>query len=102
MRGSSPPVTVAENSHYMDESEHWEAGTFATLEEAIAKAKQIVETSLDKAFKVGGGDKELYEHYVRWGDDPFIKVIDGPQDGVSFLARDYAKERCAARTNAPG
>ncbi len=95
-------VIVAENSHYMDESEHWEAGTFDTFEEAIAKAKQIVETSLEEAVKAGGGEREFYEHYVRWGDDPFIKVIDGPQDGISFSAWDYAKERCAARARASG
>jgi hypothetical protein len=94
-------VIVAENSHYMDEKEHWEAGTFATLEEAVAKAKQIVDTSLDEALAAGGSEKEFYEHYVRWGDDPFIRVIDGQQDGVNFSAWDYAKERCAELTKKP-
>jgi hypothetical protein len=57
-------VIVAENAHYMGESEHWDAGSFDTLEEAIAKAKQIVDMSLDEAFGAGGWGEAVYEHYV--------------------------------------
>jgi hypothetical protein len=32
---------------------------------------------------------------MRFGDDPFIKVIDRLQDDVRFSAWAYAEERCA-------
>lgn len=89
-------VIVAENASFMDESEHWAAGSFDTLEEAIAEAKKLVDISLAEAFKAGGSEKEYFEHYVRWGFDPFIKATGELQDGVNFSARDYAKERCSA------
>ncbi len=95
-------VIVAENSHYMDEKQYWVAGSFDALEEAVAMAKQIVDTSLEEAFKAGGSEKEFYEHYLRWRFDPFIKAIDGPQDGVSFSAWNYAKERCSSMGKKPG
>lgn len=94
-------VIIAENSHYMNEKEYRDAGSFDTLEEAVATAKQIVDASLEEAFKAGGSERECYEHYMRWGDDPFIKAIDGPQDGVNFSAWDYAKARCSAKAIEP-
>ena len=92
-------VIVAENSHFMDEDEQWSAGSFGTFEEAVTKAKQIVDTSIDEAFKAGGTESEIYEHYARWGRDPFIVAVDEPQEGATFSARDYAKERCSAMAN---
>ena len=62
---------VAENSHFMDEKANRDGGSFDTLEEAVAKAMQIVDNSLMEAFAAGGSEKEFYEHYMRWGDDPF-------------------------------
>ncbi len=89
-------VIVADNFHFMDEKEQWVAGSFDTLEEAVAKAKWLVDISLAEAVKTGGSEKEIYEHYKLWGDDPFIQAIDELQEGVRFSAWDYAKERCAA------
>jgi hypothetical protein len=89
-------VIVAENARYMDEKEQWTAGSFDTLKEAVSEAKKLVDISLAEAFKAGSSEAEFFEHYVRWGCDPFIKAAGELQDGVSFSAWDYAKERCAA------
>jgi hypothetical protein len=39
-------VIVDDNFHYMDESERYEHGVFATAEEAIAACKRIVDEDL--------------------------------------------------------
>ena len=91
-------VIVADNFHYMDESENYVHGTFATLEEAIAAAKRIVDEYLASAYKPGLSAAELYHSYVNFGEDPYI-AAEG-QSGVLFSAWDYARERCAEMCSA--
>jgi len=39
--------------------------------------------------------ENLYDHYVMFGDDPFIVVSGGGKEpGDGFSAWDYAQERC--------
>ena len=85
-------VIVAENSHYMDESENYELGTFDTLDGAIAASKRIVDEYLTSSYRTGVTAKELFENYVRFGEDPYI--VASEVEGVPFSAWDYAKQRC--------
>lgn len=87
-------VVVADNFHYMDESEHYTHGQFELLEEAIAAARAIVDRCLDEAYKPGITADELYATYTMFGDDPFIR---GAAAGVPFSAWTYAKQRCVER-----
>jgi hypothetical protein len=84
-------VIVADNFHYMDESENYELGTFASLELAIEAAKRIVDDYLVSAYTTGMSAAELYDSYVNFGEDPYI--FAERSCGV-FSAWDYARERC--------
>jgi hypothetical protein len=90
-------VLVADNFHYMDESEIYTKGSYATLEMALVICKQIVLESLIHLAKPGMSGDEVYKQYVMFGDDPFII---GPREGVLFSAWSYAKQVCD-RHNAP-
>ena len=85
-------VIVDDNYHYMDESERYLHGEFATLEAAVAAARQIVDDYLESAYKAGMGGDELMASYAMFGEDPFITAPDAT--GVLFSARDYARQRC--------
>jgi hypothetical protein len=96
--GSSDParpfaVVIADNFHYMDESENYEHGKFETLEAAIAAAKRIVDEFLVSAMQPGITADALYSQYTSLGDDPYITGSKEP--GVPFSAWDYAKSRCS-------
>jgi len=46
-------LIVADNFHYMDESENYEYGTFGSFELAVAAAKRIVDEYLATAHTPG-------------------------------------------------
>ncbi len=79
-------VYVDDNFHYMDESERYLNGKYETEEEALSVCKKIVDDYLIKAYKPEMTAKQLYESYVNFGEDPFIK-------GGSFRAWSYAEKR---------
>jgi hypothetical protein len=85
-------VLVDDNFHYMDETERYELGTFATLEAAIQAAKEVVDACLASEHQPGMTASQLYEQYQMFGDDPFIL---GPERGkITFSAWEYARECC--------
>ena len=86
-------VLVSENSHYMDEGERYEHGTFASADEALAAAKKIVDDFLLNAHKPAMSAQDLFKHYTMFGEDPFIVSAGGTR--VEFSAWNYARERCA-------
>jgi hypothetical protein len=92
-------VLVDDNFDFMDEEDRWELGTFATAEEAFAACRALVDKHLMEHVKPGMAAAELYDHYVEFGDDPFIVTTPGTPS-VKFSAWDYAKQRaeeiCAA------
>lgn len=88
-------VTVDDNFHYQ-EGDQREQGTYDTLEQAIAVCRAIVDKSLAEEYRPGISAEALYDRYVSFGDDPFIVVIEGVDDGAEFSAWSYAKERCRA------
>jgi len=77
-------VRVWDNFHYMQESEAYNAGEFATYEEAVAAAKVIVERSMAEF-------KNRLEEWLMFGDDPGIICPEGTNH-PTFSARDYARE----------
>lgn len=81
-------VIVADNYHYMDESESYTADTYATLEEAIAKCKEIVDEYLYSAYQQNMTSEELYGSYKSFGEDPYINAES------TFSAWKYAKQKC--------
>jgi hypothetical protein len=94
-------VMVADNFHYMDESEQYRLGEYASAEEAIARCRQIVDEFLDGAQKSEGGASaaELWKSYSMFGEDPFILARDVPP--VEFSAWTYARARCEERCGGP-
>ena len=85
-------VVVADNYHYMDESENYEHGTFNSLDLAIEEAKRIVDEYLVSVFIQGMSAAELYHSYTSFGADPYIVAKE--ITGVPFSAFAYARERC--------
>lgn len=86
-------VIVADNFHYMDESESYALGTFHSLGEAIHAAKEVVDEYLASALQPGMSASDLYESYVSFGEDPWIRSPDHAGK-VLFSGWDYARERC--------
>ncbi len=86
-------VFVDDNFHYMDESERYALGEYATLEEAIEVCKKIVDEYLMSALKPGMTAQELNFSYTSFGEDPFIIANPLAHSGVLFSAWDYARQR---------
>ena len=93
MRARRKPYTVFvdDNFHYMDESERYTLGHFATYEKAVAAAKRIVDKFLAAQHKRGMSAEELLKKYKTFGQDPYI-VPNDREPG--FSAWTYAEERC--------
>lgn len=87
-------VMVDDNFHYMDESERYQLGEFATLDAAIAAARKVVDECLESAYTPGMGADELMAGYCQFGEDPFIVAVSEDSAGVPFSGRDYARLRC--------
>ena len=86
-------VLVDDNFHLYDESERDSAGAYRSYEEAIRAAKDIVDRSLRHLYRSGMSADELYDDYMDFGDDPFIR----PDEGSSpFSAWRYAEGRAAS------
>ena len=84
-------VFVDDNFHYMDEHKSCMLGEFEAAEEAVAKAKEIVDEFLSHAYQKGMTAQQLYERYTSFGEDPYI--VGGPPEST-FSAWSYAKEKC--------
>jgi hypothetical protein len=85
-------VMVDDNFHYMDESERWELGVFASAEAALEACRRLVDRSLVDGYKAGATAAELFDHYKSFGDDPFIVALDDAPK-PSFSAWTYAQAR---------
>jgi hypothetical protein len=93
-------IVIADNFHYMDESAYMTHGYFETLDAAIAAARDIVDQWLGATYKPGMTSDELYQQYMLFGEDPFVR---GPEvRAETFSAWTYAEQRCAALCGAGG
>jgi hypothetical protein len=85
-------VLVGDNFHYMDETEHYQLGRFASLEAAVQAAQAMVDSFLASEYKPGMTAQQLLRQYISFGEDPFI--IGPDQSKIAFSAWDYARRRC--------
>jgi hypothetical protein len=85
-------ITIADNFHYMDESEYVDGGEFDSYDDALTRAQAIVDESLASNWEAGISPDDLMARYVMFGDDPFIVPAEAPR----FSARDYARTRVEA------
>ena len=92
--GHTYSVFVDDNFHYMDESERYKLGDFATLEEAIAACKRMVDEFLKDEVSPDLSAAERCAQYTGFGPDPFIVTDDPAVEAPAFSAWNYAKERC--------
>ena len=88
-------VIVDDNYRYMDESQRYLQGEYATYSEALEACKEIVDQFLRYEYVPGMAASALYFRYMMFGEDPFIVDRSEPPDGApGFSAWDYAKVRC--------
>jgi hypothetical protein len=90
--GMNYRVLVDDNFHFMDKSERYELGLYATLETAIEAAREVVDSFLESEYRSGMTASQLYQLYVTFGEDPFIQAPE--QIRAPFSAWDYARQRC--------
>jgi hypothetical protein len=93
-------VYVNDNFHYMDKSERYEEGKFATKEEALAVCMKIVDEYLLSAFEPGMSQKDLYRSYVCFGDDPWVSGYRSEYSSWKY-AKTRSGEICAHTTSVP-
>ena len=84
-------VMVADNFHYMDQSEVWKRGEFESYDLALTVCMEMVDASLYEYLPKSNSVEELYDYYKSFGDDPYIIPSD-TENG--FSAWTYAKTRC--------
>ena len=83
-------VLIDDNFDFYDEGERDVHGTYASYEEALSVARDLVDRSLGHLYRPGMTAEELWTMYTDFGDDPFIS----PEDAESrFSAWEYARER---------
>ena len=92
-------VYVDDNFHYMDESERYKYGDYATYRGAYAACMKIIDGSLPTTNSNGLSADELYRDYVGFGEDPFIVPV--PENRTAFSGWDYAKQRCSEIARLP-
>jgi hypothetical protein len=92
-------VMVDDNFHYDEPDERRTDGVFATLDEALAVCRRLVDQSLDSLKTPGMTAEKLYDSYMSFGDDPFVVVVGGTDEHAKFSAWSYAKERCSVLCN---
>ena len=91
---ASYKVLVNDNAHYMDESERYQHGIFASAAEAVARCKKIVDDDLGSMWRPGMTAAALYQLYVSFGPDPFVVPVNPDDPCIDFSAWTYAKKRC--------
>ena len=87
MKNNTYHLRIYDNFHYMDESEANNSSDYASYEEALAAAKNIVQSYFrDKTRSL---DEQMTQ-FCLYGEDPVIvSKADGSVDR-SFSAKDYA------------
>jgi len=92
--GHTYSVYVDDNYHYMDEEARYKLADFATLEEAVAACKRMVDQFIQNEVSPDVTADERYAQYTGFGPDPFVVTDDPSAGSPPFSAWNYAKERC--------
>jgi hypothetical protein len=91
-------VWVDDNYHFMDKSYRYQiVDDYDTKDEAIAKCREIVESSIGTNHKKGKSAEELFSGWSMYGESPFIVSsfsISPEYKETIFSASEYAKEFC--------
>jgi hypothetical protein len=87
-------VFQTDNFHPMDPEHEFQAGQFATFEEARAAVQRIVDESLQEVFKAGMTAEKLLDTYDAFGEGAYIVEL-GEKTEPRFSSREYAEARCA-------
>jgi hypothetical protein len=92
--GHTYSVYVDDNFHYQDEGARYKLGDFATLDDAVAACKRVVDEFFEHETDLVGTAAERYERFTGFGPDPFIMTDDPNAGKPPFSAWSYARERC--------
>jgi hypothetical protein len=92
--GHTYTVYVDDNFHYQDEGARYKLGDFATLDDAVAACKAVVDQFLKDETASDATAAEQYVQYTGFGPDPFILTDDPNAGHPPFSAWSYARERC--------
>ena len=87
-------VKVDDNYHYMDESERYDGGSYATLQQAVKRCEQIAVESLKSLYEKGMDVSKLMAQWALFGEDPFIV---GDTTKPAFSAREFVSEELCAK-----
>ena len=79
-------VIVDDNYHHASESDRYTVGSFASLEEALDKCKEITVKSLEHFYEEGITPEKLSAQWAMFGEDPYIFTGKG---SVPFSARKF-------------
>ena len=85
-------VVVEENFRYHNRPERYVKGAYQDCETAIGVCKKIIDDFLIKIHGIRRKEEELWEYYMKWGEEPWIFEEKG-EEICHFSARDYARER---------
>ncbi len=81
-------VVVADNFHYMDDSENYTPGSFISIEDVVAAAKTVVDEYPASAYEPGMNSSALNDSYRSFSNDRFFV---GPEPrGTLFSASEYS------------
>ena len=84
-------VIVYDNFHYMDESESYVQGLYASYGLALETAQRLVREDLESRYRPGMKALELLDLYKGFGVDPIVSPSDEKE---SFSAWAYAGFHC--------
>jgi hypothetical protein len=85
-------VYVDDNYHYMDDDERYVLGSFNSYDEALATCQKVIDEFLEA--NDAKSAQELFESYLSFGEDPWIKGPHPFPERPPFSAREYARQRC--------
>jgi hypothetical protein len=92
--GHTYTVFVDDNYNLPPDDERYKLGDFATLDEAVAACKRMVDQFLKVHVSLDKTAAERYEEYTHSGPDPFIVTDDPVAGNPAFSAWNHAKKRC--------
>jgi hypothetical protein len=87
-------VYVDDNFDLPPDDERYRLGDFATLDEAVAACKRMVDGFLTAEVSHDVTAAERYDRYSHFGPDPFIVTDDPDVEHPPFSAWNFAKQRC--------
>lgn len=83
---------VDENFLYHNKADRYLRGVYEDCETAVRECRKIIDEFLMKIYGTGKTEQELWEYYIRWGEDPWVMEEDADAD-CGFSAWEYANMR---------